>query len=222
MGDAKHRRATVIVLASATFLLLLLISGLNAFHLSFLHPGSTIQILIFSGLSVVAFLLFVTLLVLLLRNILKLLADERSRVLGSRLRSRMILGALLISIAPASVMFAFSYLLMNRSIDRWFTQPVADIRNNSSRIALSLAQYISLNARAEAESLAHSPTFTAAWESSDRQALVDEIRTHRITLQGGFAIVYRDGSSIATYEVPTSSSPITVGSWLASDGDNTT
>ena len=120
MGESKHRRATIVALASATFLLVLLLSGLNAFRLGFLHPGSTVQILLFSGLSVLIFLLFVTVLILLSRNILKLLADERSRVLGSRLRTRMILGALLISFAPALFMFAFSYGLLNRSIDRWF------------------------------------------------------------------------------------------------------
>ncbi|RXS98150.1 HAMP domain-containing protein [Silvibacterium dinghuense] len=210
----------MVVLASATFLLLLLISGLNAFHLGFLHPSSTVQILVFSALSILIFLLFVTLLVLLLRNILKLLADQRSRVLGSRLRTRMIVGALLISIAPAAVMFAFSYLLMNRSIDRWFSQPVAEIRENSTRIALSLAQYVSLNARAEAESLTRSPSFETAWQASDRQAMVEEIRSHRITLQGGFAIVYRDSSAIASYDVPSSSGPVTVRSWLDTSLDS--
>ena len=66
MGESKHRRATIVALASATFLLVLLLSGLNAFRLGFLHPSSTVQILVFSGLSILIFLLFVTLLVLLL------------------------------------------------------------------------------------------------------------------------------------------------------------
>ncbi len=204
-------------LASATFLLVLLLSGLNAFRLGFLHPGSTVQILLFSGLSVLIFLLFVTVLILLSRNILKLLADERSRVLGSRLRTRMILGALLISFAPALFMFAFSYGLLNRSIDRWFSQPVAELRENSTRIALELAQYVSLNARSEAESLARSRSFASAYQDSNFAALVDEIRTHRITLQGGFAIVYRDGAEVADYALPKSSQQITVRSWLNDD-----
>jgi len=223
LADSKHRRATVVALAAATLLLVLLLSALNAFKLSFLHPVSTGQILLFTALSVLVFLLFVMLLVLLFRNILKLLADQRSRVLGSRLRSRMLIGALLISFAPALFMFLFSFGLMNRSIDRWFTQPVAELRDNSTRIAIELAHYVSLNARAEAESLARSQSFTEHYESADRPRLLDEIRTHRITLQGGFAVVYRDGAPVAQYQLPQSTQPAVVHAWLDDDeGDKST
>jgi hypothetical protein len=206
-----------VALAAATLLLVLLLSALNAFKLSFLHPVSTGQIFLFTALSVIVFLLFVMLLVLLLRNILKLLADQRSRVLGSRLRSRMLIGALLLSFAPALFMFLFSFGLMNRSIDRWFTQPVAELRDNSTRIAVELAHYVSLNARAEAESLARSPSFTQHYENADHPQLLDEIRTHRIALQGGFAVVYRDGAPVAQYQLPQTSQPTTVHAWLDDD-----
>ncbi|MBV8630662.1 MAG: HAMP domain-containing protein, partial [Silvibacterium sp.] len=211
----KHRRATVVALGAATLLLVLLLGALNAFRLDFLRPNSSGQIILFTALSILAFLLFVTLLVLLLRNILKLLADERSRVLGSRLRSRMLIGAVLLSFAPALFMFLFSFLLMNRSIDRWFSQPVAELRDNSVRIALDLAHYVSLNARAEAESLARSRSFADHYASKETSRLLEEIRTHRITLQGGFVIVYRDGDLVAQYQVP--QQPAQVRTWLDED-----
>jgi len=204
-------------LGAGTLLLVLVLGALNAFRLSFLHPNSSGQIFLFTALSVIVFLLFVTLLILLLRNILKLLADERSRVLGSRLRSRMLIGAVLLSFAPALFMFLFSFLLMNRSIDRWFSQPVAELRDNSTRIALELAHYVSLNARAEAESLARSPSFAQHYEVGDGSRLLEEIRTHRITLQGGFAIVYRDGTPVAQYQSPQPSQPAMVRAWVDDD-----
>ncbi len=142
MAESKHRRATVVILALATLFLLLLLIALNAFKLNFLQPRTIGQIQLFTALSVLVFLLFVILLLLLLRNILKHLADQRSRALGSRLRSRMLIGAVLISFAPALFMFLFSYWLLNRSIDRWFTQPVSELRENSTRIALDLANYV--------------------------------------------------------------------------------
>jgi two-component system, NtrC family, nitrogen regulation sensor histidine kinase NtrY len=212
LAESKQRRATVVALGAGTLLLVLLLGALNAFRLDFLHPSSSGQIILFTALSILAFLLFVTLLILLLRNILKLLADERSRVLGSRLRSRMLIGAVLLSFAPALFMFLFSFLLMNRSIDRWFSQPVAELRDNSTRIALELAHYVSLNARAEAESLARSRSFADHYVDGDRPRLLDEIRTHRITLQGGFAIVYRDGDPVAQYQLPQEQA--TVHAWL--------
>ena len=217
MAESKHRRATVVALGAGTLLLVLMLGALNAFRLDFLRPSSSGQIVLFTALSIIAFLLFVTLLVLLLRNILKLLADERSRVLGSRLRSRMLIGAVLLSFAPALFMFLFSFLLMNRSIDRWFSQPVGELRDNSIRIALELAHYVSLNARAEAESLARSRSFADHYATADGSRLLDEIRTHRITLQGGFAVVYRDGNPLAQYQLPQQSAK--VHAWLDANAE---
>jgi len=217
LADSKHRRTTVIILAFATLFLVLLLIALNAFRLNFLEPRSIAQIQLFTALSVLVFLLFVVLLLLLLRNILKHLADQRSRALGSRLRSRMLIGAVLISFAPALFMFLFSYWLLNRSIDRWFTQPVSELRENSTRLALDLANYVSLNARAEAESIAGSETFTRNYQASNLPAMLDEIRTHRITLQGGFTVIYRDGAPVTQYQLPRPSQPATVRAWLDDD-----
>jgi hypothetical protein len=214
LTDSKHRRATVIILALATLFLVLLLVVLNAFRLNFLEPHNLIQIQLFTALSVLVFLLLVVLLILLLRNILKHLADQRSRALGSRLRSRMLIGAVLITFAPALFMFLFSYELLNRSIDRWFTQPVSELRENSTRIALDLANYVSLNARAEAESIARSEVFMQNYQTSNLRGMLDEIRTHRTTLQGGFTVIYRDGVPVTQYQLPQPAGPATVHAWL--------
>ncbi|MBT9331175.1 HAMP domain-containing protein [Acidipila sp. 4G-K13] len=199
------------------FLLLFVLAALNAFNLRFLHPRSTGQILIFTSLSVVVFLLLITVMVLLSRNTLRLLAEQRSHVLGSRLRTRMFMGAVLLSFVPAFFMFLFSFLLMNRSIDRWFSQPVAELREDTSRLAMELSHYAALNARAEAESFARSPEFTQSYETGNTQALLDDIRAHRITLQGGFTVLYRDNAAVAQYELPPASGAVVVSSWIDSD-----
>lgn len=208
----KHRRVTVAVLASALLLLFLILGALNAFNLRSFRPPDTAAIFLFTALTVVVFLLFVMLLVLLLRNILKMFADQRSRVLGSRLRSRMLIGALLLSLTPALFMFLFSFGLMNRSIDRWFSQPSSQLREDSARIAFELSQYASANARSEAESLAHSKAVAGNLDAPT--ALLRALRAHRITLQGGFAILYRDDRPLAAYQAPEASGPVTVRSWL--------
>ena len=97
----------------------------------------------------VVFLLLLVLLMLLLRNMLKLYADQSSSALGSRLRTRMVLGAALIALTPAVFMFLFSFNLMNRSIDRWFSQPTWELREDSTRAVLELAQYVTANARVD-------------------------------------------------------------------------
>ena len=214
MAKRKHRRAIVISLGIGTLVLLLALGALNAFKLNFLQPHSAGQIQIFTALTVLVFLLLVVLLILLWRNILKLMADQRSRALGSRLRTRMLVGAVLISFTPALFMFLFSVVLLNRSIDRWFTQPVSTLRDSSGRIALDLANYVSQNARAEAESIARSDSFTANFRGSNLAGMRDEIREHRTTLQGGFTIVYRDGVPVTKYQLPEPSHPASVGAWI--------
>ena len=88
------------------------------------RPATPGQIFLFTSLSILAFILFVAVLMLLVRNVLKLYADQRSRVMGTRLRVRMLWGAVLVSLIPIVFMSLFSYGLMNRAVERWFSQPV--------------------------------------------------------------------------------------------------
>lgn len=215
MGTGSSRRTAVVVLGSLASLVLLLLVAENAFNLKFLAPDNTGSILLFTALSALIFLLFLTLFVLLLRNILKLYAGEQSRVLGSRLRTRMLLGALLLSVAPAVFMLFFNYLLMNRSIDRWFSQPVAQIRAESMQVAMELSHYAAANARAEAESLANAPEIIAGEMPVGQQAILNLFHQHKVTLQGGFVVLYRDGNAVSEYRVPTSDGPVSLVSGIA-------
>src|SRR6202034_233524 len=139
-------------LGASLLALFVALATLNAFNTQLPTPATTQQIVIFRGLSIVPCLLFVAVLILLVRNILKLYADQRSRVMGTRLRTRMLWGAVLVGLVPIASMYAFSYLLMNRAVDRWFSQPVTEIRDDSNNMALELAHYTTANARVEAES----------------------------------------------------------------------
>ena len=155
-ATANRRKVWIVVLGASLLVLFAALATLNAFNTQLPRPATTQQIIIFTGLSIVAFLLFVAVLILLVRNVLKLYADQRSRVMGTRLRTRMLWGALLVSLIPIASMYAFSYLLLNRAVDRWFSQPVTEMRDDSNTMARELSNYTSANARAEADSIASS------------------------------------------------------------------
>ena len=220
--SARQRKILVAVLGVCLLLLFLVLAAQNAFNLPVLNPSSIGTIVIFTALSALAFVLFVAVLVLLARNVLKLYADQRSRVLGSRLRTRMLIGAMLLSFAPILFMFLFSYQLMNRAVDRWFSQPVTQLRDDSSSMALELTRYASANARAEAEALAATLLNKRALKHASGQVLSDQdlqkgMGTHEITLQGGFVIVYRNSELVAAYHLPKSEGQhVAVKAWLAS------
>ena len=257
---ANRRKVWIIALSACLLVLFVALATLNAFRLSFLNPKTTQQIVVFTGLSIVAFLLFVVVLVMLVRNVLKLYADQRSSVMGTRLRTRMLWGAVLVSLVPLASMYAFSYLLMNRSVDRWFSQPVTEMRDLSSNMALELAQYTASNARAESDSIAsglplgapepaksrvraaekgvdrreargkrgasRSPAHgtdraaEASEAKSQREAMIEVLRQHEITLQNGFAIVYREGHAIGSFHAPQKTgASAEVKTWLPEDVD---
>ncbi len=206
-ASAQQRKAWIIGLGAGGLVLLLVFAALNAFKLNFLSPATTEQIIVFTGLSAAAFLLFVAVLVMLVRNLLKLYADQKSQVMGSRLRTRMLWGAVLVSLLPISFMFFFSYGLMNRAVERWFSQPVTEIFEGSNRMSQELAQYTTANARAEAESIsAGLPSLAAARGGSgellNRAAVGRVLRQHEITLQGGFVVVFREGRAVAALNLP--------------------
>jgi two-component system nitrogen regulation sensor histidine kinase NtrY len=247
--SANRRKILSIALGTCFLVLLSVLTGLQAFNSSFLNPATTQQIFVFTGLSIVAFLLFVTVLVLLVRNVLKLYAEQRSRVMGARLRTRMLVGAVIVSLLPIAFMSFFSYGLMNRAVDRWFSQPVTQMHYESNRLAVDLSHYTTANARAEANSIAASlvtlsvasrpgsqkasgrvaardsalsiPGSIAANPSTRqrRQVIYDVLRQHEITLQNGFAIVYRDGHSFVSYHMPQrDGTKAQVKSWVSEQG----
>jgi len=200
------------LLLGGVLLLFAFLGALQAFNMSefrFLNPVTSGETLAFVGLIVLVFLLLMLLLTLLFRNILKLYADQSGSALGARLRTRMVLGAALIALIPAVCMFLFSFLLLNRSIDRWFSQPTSELREDSTRVILELAQYATANARVEAESIAASGA--ADKPIADLDA---ELDSHRITLEGGFAVVFdKDRKMLAGFQDPPVSSTASLETW---------
>jgi hypothetical protein len=212
------RRRSVALLAGGFVLVFAFLGVLQAFNTSsvgFLTPATSGATLAFTALTVLVFLLLVVLSMLLLRNILKLYASQSSSALGSRLRTRMVLGAILIALTPAIFMFLFSFGLMNRSIDRWFSPNTSELREDSTRVVLELAQYVTSNARGEAESIA--ATGAADGDTAQLQTVIG---SRKITLDGGFVVVYgRDRRVQATYEAPQDSSPVSLIPWLPEKND---
>ncbi len=213
-GDPSKR--SMVLLAGGAILLFALLGALQAFNLSevrFLNPETSGETLASVGLIVLVFLLLLLLLTLLFRNILKLYADQGGSALGTQLRTRLVVGAALIALIPAICMFLFSFLLLNRSIDRWFSQPTTDLREDADRVVLELAQYATGDAHVEAESIAASGVL-----DHGPGQLQQDLASHRITLEGGFAVVYdKDRQILAVFQAPPSTGTASLESWLGEE-----
>jgi len=71
---------------------------------------------------------------ILARAIVRLWMERRAEQLGSRFKTKMVLGAMGVSLLPLVFLFFISYALMNRTLNRWFPQELEDA--NSQALAL--------------------------------------------------------------------------------------
>src|SRR5262245_12501476 len=194
-----QRRALLIPLALGIVLLFGAVFSQQAFNLKPLRPDSAQETLVLVALSALVFLLLVALTFVLLRNLLKLYAERRLGVLGSRFKTRMVIGALVLSFVPTLFMVMFSYGLMNLSIDKWFSGPATELQQASGHVGAMLSDYTADNARQEAVEIASSPETQAALESGNYTAVLREFRSHQPTLQGGFALALVGGDAVASF-----------------------
>jgi PAS domain S-box-containing protein len=204
---ADSRRRSIALLTGGALLIFVLLGTLTWFNTSnvnFLNPETYAETIALTALEVLLFLLLLLLLVLLFRTVLKVYVGQGSSGVGARLRSRMVIGAVIITFLPAALMFLFSYFLLSRSLERWFSPDALQLRNDSTSVVQELVEYVASNARSEAQSVAESGA-----ADRDSQTLVQVMSSRRLTLQGGFLLVYDSNKRMfASFHAPPESSPI--------------
>jgi hypothetical protein len=178
----------------------------NTTSVNFLNPETYGQTMALTVLEVLLFLLLLLLLLLLFRTVLKVYVGQGSSGVGARLRSRMVLGAVIITLMPAALMSIFSYLLLNRSLERWFSPDASQLRDDSTRVVQELVEYVASNARSEAQSVIESGALDGS-----AKALQQELASRRLSLQGGFLLVYgSDQLMFADFQAPPESSRVSL------------
>ncbi|HVN94492.1 MAG TPA: ATP-binding protein [Terracidiphilus sp.] len=206
-SHADSRRRSIVQLTGGAVLVFVLLGTLQWFNTSkvdFLNPATYAETIALTALELLLFLLLLLLLVLLFRTVLKVYVGPGSSGVGARLRSRMVIGAVIITFMPAALMALFSYYLLNRSLERWFSPDATQLRDDSTRVVQELVAYVASNARTEAASVAES----GALDGSP-QVLQQAMASRRLSLQGGFLLVYgADGATIASFQAPAESSRV--------------
>jgi hypothetical protein len=172
------------------------------FKLTFFEPDTSEETLIVASVSALIFFLFVALTFVLIRTLLRLYAERKTGMLGSKFRSHMVLGALLLSLGPVIFLFLFSYGLLNRSIEKWFSRPTEDVQYHTNLIASLLTQYATTNAKGEAERIANTAAAQKSFQTGNFTYIIDEFRNSESTLQGGFAFALVDDRAEASFHAP--------------------
>ncbi len=122
-GERRKRRreqvTIVLVLLAIVFL-----SNL-AFKLSKLSSTLPfVSSIFFFGIINLNLILLAVLVFLIFRNLSKLFIDRRRGLLGSKLKTKLVLSFLTLSIVPTVVLFVISSLYINSTFDKWFSVKV--------------------------------------------------------------------------------------------------
>ncbi|MFQ5456936.1 MAG: ATP-binding protein [Myxococcota bacterium] len=92
--------------------------------------------LLFFALINLNLLLIILLAFLILRNVVKLVFERRSRILGGKLKTRLVVAFFGFAVLPAALLVIGAWAFMSKSIESWFSLPL----EQSLRASLSVAQ----------------------------------------------------------------------------------
>jgi two-component system nitrogen regulation sensor histidine kinase NtrY len=166
----------LLVLVPTLFLLGWSQASLN---LSFIHPRTAQETFLLLSISTIVFLAFVIFALILARILLKLYADRRQNILGSRFKTKLVVAFLSLSLVPVCFMFIFAYGLLNRSIDKWFGIPFDLVRRDANEIVSQLEMQSEQRALDASERLALNARLEEALTHSDR-ATVNSVLDHQV------------------------------------------
>jgi two-component system, NtrC family, nitrogen regulation sensor histidine kinase NtrY len=83
-------------------------------------PFSTSQRVILFALININIILLLLLIFLVIRNLLKLVTERRQKILGSKIRTRLVMGFVTLSLIPTILLFFIAYEFMAMGLDYWF------------------------------------------------------------------------------------------------------
>ncbi len=123
-----RRRAAPWLFGGLTLLLLTALVLLQVFGLwEIFTPETardTLLIYALSSLNFVAFFLFTFIFV---RSLLKLRRERRERQLGSKIKTRLVVYFIAVSLLPITAMALFSYMFFNRTLEKYFSPFPQDV-----------------------------------------------------------------------------------------------
>src|SRR5918911_1191648 len=154
--EAAQRRAALWLLGGLVLFLLTMLVALQVFGLWAVFPPDTASdTLLLYALSSLNFVAFIVFTFILIRNLLKLRLERRSRLLGSKIKTRLVVYFIALSLLPITAMAVFSYLFHNRSLEKWFHRLPEDVVNEARNVqredianqARSLSETVAMLAR---------------------------------------------------------------------------
>jgi two-component system nitrogen regulation sensor histidine kinase NtrY len=174
-ADSKRRRREGILI----IVILIVVALLTFVETRTIRFGADIPvsntILMFILINI-NLLLLILLIFLVFRNLVKLLYDRRRKVMGAKLRTRLVVAFIVLTIVPTGVLFFFSINFITTSLEFWFNVPVEQALENSLRVGSRLYDRVAANNRFFLERISYQVQIKKLLRPAKQKALAQYVR----------------------------------------------
>ena len=194
------------LILSGVFIVLLLSAIFTLGSLNVPFPTQWNEVLILYALSTFIVMALLVFGLILGRTLVHLWVERRANQVGSRFKTKMVFGAMSVSLLPLVFLFFISYALMNRTLSRWFPRPL-EVANEETQTLLreiNLADYVRLTA------LATRVTEAAGQQVGQSQDALVETAARTAAAQGAEGIWAIDAKGVLLPVAEPLASPLTL------------
>ena len=165
----KRRRERIAIIAVIAIIVVLTFLESHISTIEVLLPISN-EVLIF-GLININLILIIFLIFLIARNLTKLIFERRKGVLGSKLRTKLVVAFMILSLIPTVTLFLVSIQFLSYSVDSWFDTRMGGALNLSLEVAQDYYKQFSDNAKYYAQQIGSEITDSKLYEKEQADYL---------------------------------------------------
>jgi len=201
--EARRRRNELIIIGVTSILIVIL----TAIEMKIPQvAGGTIpfanNILIFSLINI-NIILILLLIFLVIRNLVKLIFERKRKVLGARLRTRLVVAFVSLSLVPTILLFFVAAGFITNSVEYWFKAQVEQSLQGSVEVVQSYHRDLSTRMVSSAQQISKLISRQGPFKAGDGiGSLRDQIETKRQEYQLSTVQVFMkgDGNSLKTQD----------------------
>ncbi len=149
------------------------------------------NVLIF-GMININIILIILLVFLIVRNVVKLIFERRRGVIGSKLRTKLVVAFVGLSLIPTVLLFLVSINFLSYSIDNWFSIRIGQALNKTLELAQNHYQQTGISAKDFARQISSEVTRNRLYEKEKRDYLKALIEQRQKSFHLGALEIYID------------------------------
>ncbi len=177
--EAKRRRNEMIIIGVISLLILLF----TTIEMKFPQIGGKIpvanNIIIFSLINI-NIILILLLIFLVIRNLVKLIFERKQRVLGAKLRTKLVAAFISLSLVPTILLFLVAVGFITNSVEHWFSAQVEQSLQGSLEVAQTYYRDFANNTVSTAQQISKSLSKQGIHKGSREMGLLrEELETRR-------------------------------------------